>query len=42
MDAMDLKYDPEMFDLIVDKSTIDALMCGNYAHLNVAKMLKEC
>ena len=42
MDCMDLKYESEMFDLIIDKSTIDALICGNYAYLNVATMLMEC
>jgi EEF1A lysine methyltransferase 4 len=42
MDVRDLKYPGEMFDLIIDKSTIDALLCGNFAFLNVAIMLKEC
>ena len=42
MDVRDLKYQDEMFDLIIDKSTIDALLCGDYAYLNVAIMLKEC
>jgi ubiquinone/menaquinone biosynthesis C-methylase UbiE len=42
MDVRALNYDDEMFDLIVDKSTIDALLCGNFAYLNVAIMLKEC
>ena len=31
-----------MFDLIIDKSTIDAILCGEWAHMNVAIMLKEC
>lgn len=30
-----------MFDYIIDKSTIDALLCGNDSHTNVAKMLSE-
>ena len=42
MDVRELKYPDEMFDLIIDKSTIDALLCGNYAFFNVAVMLKEC
>jgi len=29
MDVRDLKYDDGAFDLIVDKSTIDALLCGD-------------
>jgi EEF1A lysine methyltransferase 4 len=42
MDVRELKYQDEMFDLVIDKSTIDALLCGNFAYLNVAIMLKEC
>jgi len=42
MDCMDLKYEKETFDLILDKSTIDALLCGDEAYLNTARMLKEC
>ena len=42
MDCRDLKYASEMFDLVIDKSTIDALLCGSFAFLNVAVMLKEC
>lgn len=43
MDARDLSsYDSEMFDMIIDKSTIDALLCGKFAQMNVAIMLKEC
>ena len=42
MDCTDLKYQNEQFDLIIDKSTIDALVCGDFASMNVAKMMKEC
>ena len=28
--------------MIIDKSTIDALLCGENAYVNVAMMLKEC
>lgn len=41
MDVTDLKFPDEMFDLAIDKSTIDALLCGDNAFINVAKMLKE-
>lgn len=40
MDVRSLTYPSNYFDLIIDKSTIDALLCGDYAYLNVAKMLK--
>lgn len=42
MDCRDLKYNDEYFDLIIDKSTIDALLCGDRAYLNVAIMMNEC
>jgi len=42
MDVRDLKYPDEFFDMILDKSTIDALLCGTAAFLNVAVMMKEC
>lgn len=41
MDARDIKYEDNTFDLVVDKSTIDALLCGDDAFINVAKMIKE-
>ncbi len=48
MDVRDLKYAPNTFDLAIDKSihshyspgTIDALLCGEDAFVNVAKMTK--
>ena len=40
MDVRNLTYPSNLFDLIIDKSTIDALLCGDQAYLNVAKMLK--
>lgn len=40
-DVMDMKYRSDTFDLAVDKSTIDALLCGENSFLNVAKMTKE-
>jgi ubiquinone/menaquinone biosynthesis C-methylase UbiE len=42
MDCRDLKYNDEFFDLIIDKSTIDALLCVDKAYLNVAIMMNEC
>ena len=42
MDVRDLKYLDGTFDLILDKSTIDALLCGDNAYLNVCKMMREC
>lgn len=41
MDVRKLKYSNSSFDFIVDKSTIDALLCGENSYLNVAIMLKE-
>ena len=41
MDVTDMKYPDSSFDVAIDKSTIDALLCGDNAYLMVAKMLKE-
>ena len=41
MDVRDLKFEQNTFDLIIDKSTIDALLCGDSSFINVALMLKE-
>ena len=41
MDVRDIKYENNYFDLAIDKSTIDALLCGDDAFINVAKMIKE-
>lgn len=40
MDVRELNYDDDYFDIAIDKSTIDALLCGNDAFINVAAMLK--
>jgi len=40
-DVRDLKFDNNSLDLAVDKSTIDALLCGDNSFLNVAIMTKE-
>lgn len=41
MDVRDLKYEDGFFDIAIDKSTIDALLCGEHSFINVAKMTKE-
>lgn len=41
MDVRDLQFQDSHFDLIIDKSTIDALLCGEQSFLNVAIMTKE-
>jgi hypothetical protein len=41
MDARDLQYEDNYFDLVIDKSTMDALLCGDHSFLNVAIMTKE-
>lgn len=41
MDVRELAFDSNIFDLAIDKSTIDALLCGDNSYMNVAKMTKE-
>jgi len=42
MDCTNMSSIPDNFyDVAVDKSTIDALLCGDNAYLMVAKMTKE-
>ena len=42
MDITDMsEFESNRFDIIIDKGTMDALLCGNDAYLKVAKMLKE-
>ena len=41
MDVRDIKYQDKYFDIAIDKSTIDALLCGDNSFLNVAIMTKE-
>ena len=41
MDCCNLKYEDNFFDIVIDKSTIDAILCGDNAFLNTALMLKE-
>lgn len=41
MDVRDIKLDNNSVDLAIDKSTIDALLCGEDSFTNVAIMIKE-
>ena len=41
MDVRKLEYKDDYFDVAIDKSTIDALLCGDDAFLNVALMMSE-
>ena len=42
MDCRKLEFADNTFDLIIDKSTADALLCGTHAFKNLAITLKEC
>ena len=42
MDCTNLEYQDEFFDVVIDKSTIDSLLCGTRAYKKTALMLKEC
>ena len=41
MDACDLKFEDQFFDLVIDKATIDTILCGSNPYLNAANLLKE-
>lgn len=41
MDVWEMSYENNFFDIAIDKSTIDALLCGDNAFINVAKMTQE-
>ena len=41
MDVCQLKYPDNFFDIVIDKSIIDTLLCGNNAFVYTALMLKE-
>ena len=36
-----MKFKDETFDCVIDKSTIDALLCDEHSFMNVALMTKE-
>ncbi|XP_020575795.1 methyltransferase-like protein 13 isoform X2 [Phalaenopsis equestris] len=42
MDVRDMSvFESGSFDAVIDKGTLDSLMCGQNAHLNAIKMLEE-
>ena len=41
MDVRSLSLPANTYDIAIDKSTIDALLCGDNAYINVARMTKE-
>ena len=41
MDVRKLDYEDNEFDLAIDKSTMDAILCGDNSFVNVAIMTKE-
>ena len=46
-DCLQMKYEDEQFDVVIDKSTVillgtlDAILCGKRSFLNAAIMMKE-
>ena len=42
MDAKELLYPDNEFDAIIDKGTLDCILCGDQAYKNAAQMLMEC
>lgn len=41
MDALKTDFEEEVFDIILDKSTLDAILCGDFSFYNAAKMMSE-
>jgi ubiquinone/menaquinone biosynthesis C-methylase UbiE len=41
MDAKELSLKENSFDFVVDKSTMDSILCGEKSFINVATMTKE-
>lgn len=41
MDAAELKFDDETFDLIIDKGTTDSIYCTDTSSITIAKYYKE-
>lgn len=41
MDALNMDFASDSFDSIIDKSTIDAILCGELSFYNTAKMINE-
>ena len=42
MDVRDMTYQDNTFDLIIDKSTIDAILCMQDPYVSAAMVLSEC
>ncbi len=40
MDVQSMTYKDEQFDMVLDKSTIDALMCSDQPIISVCKMVE--
>lgn len=41
-DGLDMhEFRNESYDIVIEKSTLDAILCGDKSFLNAAKMLKE-
>lgn len=41
-DALDMpEFKDESYDIVIEKSTLDAILCGDRSFYNAAKMLKE-
>lgn len=41
MDVREMTYPDQSFDLIIDKSTIDSLMCSDHPYINTTQMIEE-
>ena len=41
MDMMDMKYDDSVFDIVIDKATMDVIMTDNKDPWNPSKEVKE-
>lgn len=41
MSALDLKYDDLSFDVVIDKGTLDAVLCQKNGQENAKRMMEE-
>ena len=41
MDVCNLTYPDSFFDFVLDKSTLDTLLCGDQSFSNTSMMIKE-
>lgn len=41
MDALKMDFKDKEFDIVIDKSTVDAILCGQFSFYNCAIMLGE-